>query len=140
MRKNRNRWVPQKQAETFLSWLLQNVDRVAGAGGFSSDISAQQFHSTLAALIAQSDLDAIATFIESNVDYESWRLVKLAYARQKHRDKSRLTKIDVSSQTLEKLRILKEIHGLSSFGAVVAELVDGSISSHGQQNEGPDVS
>lgn len=140
MRKNRNRWVPQKEAETFLSWFLQNVDRVAGAGGFSSDISAQQFHSTLAALIAQSDLDAIATFIESNVDYESWRLVKLAYARQKHRDKSRLTKIDVSSQTLEKLRILKEIHGLSSFGAVVAELVDGSISSHGQQNEGPDVS
>lgn len=140
MRKNRNRWVPQKEAETFVSWLLQNVDRVAGAGGFSSDISAQQFHSTLAALIAQSDLDAIATFIESNVDYESWRLVKLAYARQKHRDKSRLTKIDVCSQTLEKLRILKEIHGLSSFGAVVAELVDGSISSHGQQNEGPDVS
>ena len=140
MRKNRNRWVPQKEAETFVSLLLQNVDRVAGAGGFSSDISAQQFHSTLAALIAQSDLDAIATFIESNVDYESWRLVKLAYARQKHRDKSRLTKIDVCSQTLEKLRILKEIHGLSSFGAVVAELVDGSISSHGQQNEGPDVS
>lgn len=140
MRKNRNRWVPQKEAETFLSWLLQNVDRVAGAGGFSSDISAQQFHSTLAALIAQSDLDAIATFIESNVDYESWRLVKLAYARQKHRDKSRLTKIDVSLQTLVKLKILKEIHGLSSVGAVVAELVDGSISSHGQQNEGPDVS
>lgn len=129
MRQNKNRWVPSKDPDQFIVWFEQNFYRVVSDNLIhqSSDKSLEQFYTGICARIYESELNSIESFIASNVDYNQWRTVKARYAREKYRFEARITKIDIREDTLKKLKVLKKIHGLSSLSDVIAELVDGVI-------------